>query len=151
MSLGWILVWIVVLGVATWFANAFLVSSLSGWHTLSRQFPARKHPTDGVLRDCVVGIGPGPGLVRALNRSQTRVFGVLPSSAGLYLDAGSPARFRWPPLLIPWTDIQLVSTRALFGAESFELRLGRSVSYLTVTSSAFQLMAPFLAVANANP
>jgi hypothetical protein len=144
MSFGWILVSLVVLGVAAVLGNAFVVSAVTGWSALFRQFPAGQRPAGAILRDCVLGIGPGPGLVRALHRSQTRIFGLLANADGLYLDAGSPNRFRWPPLLIPWREVELVATRNLFGKDSFELRLGRSTCYLTVTQPAFLQIAPFL-------
>jgi len=144
MSSGWIFVWLPVLLILTWLANAVVVSEISGWRALSLCFTANAPPSGTALPEHVLGIGPGPGLVRALNRRRTRLFRILPSTSGLYLDAGSPHRFRWPPLLIPWNNVRVTSQRNILGSESFELCLGRSSVYVTVTPQAFRDIAPFL-------
>jgi hypothetical protein len=142
--MGWILLELVVLGVLIWVGNGFISSALAGWSALSRQFPASHHPTDAVLRACVLGIGSGPGVANLLDPARTRAFGLLARPNGLYLDAGSPTRFRWPPLLIPWIDVRLIATRDLLGRTAFELRLGQATTYLCVNQTAFDQIAPFL-------
>jgi hypothetical protein len=142
--MGWILLELVVFGVLVWVGNGFISSALAGWSALSRQFPASDHPTDSVSRGCVLGIGSGPGVTNLLDPARTRTFGLLARPDGLYLDAGSPDRFRWPPLRVPWTDVRLIATRELFGRTAFELRLGRCASYLSVNQKGFDQISPFL-------
>jgi hypothetical protein len=144
MSFGSALLPFIVLAAVLWCLNAFVASAMAGWRTLSRQFPAGARPPAGVVRGGVVRVGPGTGVIGVVNSHQTRRFGVFPSDAGLYLDAGFPSLFRWPALLIPWSDVRLVTKRTLLGKESVELRLGPSVCYLTVTKSVFEQISPFL-------
>jgi hypothetical protein len=138
------LFWLPVLGVGAWLLNAFVVSEMLGWTALARQFPCGRDPTGKILRDCVIGISAGPGLVNSLHSPRRSSFGLFASVDGLYLDAGSPRRIGWPAVLIPWTNVAVIARRNLFGTESFELRLGSSIIYLTVTHSAFQQIEPFL-------
>jgi hypothetical protein len=141
---GWILFELVVFGIVIWFLGAYVSSNLAGWAVLSRQFSTRQPPIGGVLRNCILGIGSGPGLVNLLDPARTRRFGLFATADGLYLDAGSPGRFKWPPLLVAWTDVRLIATRNLLGKASYELRLGRSTAYVTVNQTAFEHISPFL-------
>ncbi len=96
----------------------FLTSLTSGWHKLSKRFSRRSTPM-GQIRE------PRADFYHVRMRGQ--VYGptlqICAADDALYLSMPWPLRPAYPPLAIPWGQIELVRRRR-FGFESLVLLLG---------------------------
>ena len=114
-------VWFPFFFVGLWLFVGGLLSFLSGWPSLARQFRATSRPSGVRLTRQVAKIG----LV-----SESGVTGMVVSEVGLYLWAIWLFRFLRPPLLIPWSAFrELKEQRGLFGWRHAELVMSEEVVF----------------------
>lgn len=121
--------------VGLWLLVGALLSEFSGWPALSRRFPADERPIGIALRGQVVGIG---------NVGENNVTGLIVTSMGLYMYANPLFRFRRPPILIPWREIQYVSERRFLWMHSHKLSLGGGITTIRVKEKALRELQHFL-------
>lgn len=115
-----------------------LAGQASAWSALAQQCRASARP-------------PGPAFRRQGARlNWTRYVGivtVVPSHAGLYVELPRPWNFRHPPLLIPWSRLQVVRRRRRFALLSPVLELsltGTSNGVISLGQSAADAVRPYV-------
>lgn len=97
-------------------AVSLLVSWISGWSTLARQFRAESEFTGSRWT-------AQTGRMRWL-ATYGSCLTIGADASGLYLAVSLLYRFRHPPLFVPWQEITVSETRP-FGFERVQFRLGR--------------------------
>ena len=92
--------------VVLWLGVVGLLATLGGWNALARRFP---DPGDAA-RGNILGL---PGTTLGMRRagvpfpvSYKRCVTLLLSSAGLHLRVMAFFRFRHPPILVPWEQVE---------------------------------------------
>jgi hypothetical protein len=126
--------WFPLYFVALWLFVGLILSEVSRWLALARRFHAAERPAGTVLRGQVLGIG----IV-----GENNVTGLIVTPAGLYMYANVLFRFRRPPLLIPWREVQYVSGRRFLWMQSHKLSLG-AITSITIRDKALREFQPFL-------
>jgi hypothetical protein len=129
-------VWFPFFFVGLWLFVGGLLSFLSGWPSLARQFRATSRPSGVRLTRQVAKIG----LV-----SESGVTGMVVSEAGLYLWAMWLFRFLRPPLLIPWSAIREVREATTLWWKTYQLDIA-SITHVKVSTKAYDAMRPFLLI-----
>jgi hypothetical protein len=123
--------------VGLWLFVCALLAEISRWPALARRFPGGERPEGTVLRGQVIGIG----LV-----GENNVTYLVPTPTGLYMYAHLLFRFRRPPILVPWSEVQYESTRQFLWMRSHKLSLGGGVTTIRIKHKALDTLQPFLQI-----
>jgi hypothetical protein len=128
-------VWFPLFFVGLWLLVSAILSVMSGWTDLAKRFRSSRRPEGRSLSWQVVSVGFVP---------ENGVTALVVSPEGLYLSSFPIFRFMRPPLLVPWNEVRLVSSRSFFGRiERFTLELASATS-LTIKRAAFDAMQPYV-------
>jgi hypothetical protein len=106
--------------VAFWMAICFIISMATGWLALSRRFTRQSEP-------CGETRSAGPLFYSVYMRYWSHYGSVIRATAaqdGLYLSVLFPFRVGYPPLAIPWEEIEM-GTATFFWRKYVQLTLGR--------------------------
>jgi len=120
--------------VALWVGVTALLGVLSGWPTLAKQFRAAARPSGTRLIGHVFRIGLVP---------EGRVTGLVVAAQGLYLWTLWPFRLLRPPLLIPWTALQVRRERRILWWRRFTFGTSAGVD-IVLSGKAYDAIRPFL-------
>jgi len=69
---------------------------------------------------------------------------LIPTSEGLHMRAIWLFRFWRPPVLLPWAEVELVSSRRVLWMQSHTFSLGGGIARIRVKDQAFRAFIPFL-------
>ena len=134
--------WFPLFFVGLWLLVSTILSVMSGWTDLAKRFRSSRRPDGRTLSWQVVSVGFVP---------ENGVTALVVGRDGLYLSSFLIFRFMRPPLLIPWSEVRLVSSRSFFGRlERFELDLA-SATTLTIKRAAFDAMQPHIQLLSTTP
>ena len=127
--------WFPLAFVGMWFLVCGLLAYMSGWSALADRFRATDRPSGRTLSGQVMGIG---------SVNENGVTRLMVTPGGLYMYPLFLFRFKRPPLLIPWHEIQYESTRKVLWTTYHRLRLGGDITTLRIKDKGFQELLPFL-------
>jgi hypothetical protein len=107
--------WILPAILLTWFGAMYVFSVIGGWMELGHRFAANQTPSGKrfLLQSAKVG-----------NVSYGGMLTVWVSSQGLHLSIWMPFAVGHQPVLIPWDQIQVVSTTKVFWYETVKFDVG---------------------------
>lgn len=117
-----------------WLGVGGLLSLLSGWVELGRQFPGGPRPPGTRFRGQVTGVG----IV-----GENGVTGLVVTPRGLYLYSNPLFRFLRPPVLVPWERVRYDGERGRLWWHAHMLRLG-DVTSIRIKQRAFDALAPYV-------
>jgi hypothetical protein len=112
-----------------------IFAKVSGWTRLAEHYPASEQPEGAKYTRRTVQVGA----VRYRN-----CVTVCLSPQGLYLWA-RPILSKYPPVLIPWGEIQRIQETRLYWERALQLSVGNpQVATITVRMGLFKLLQPYL-------
>jgi hypothetical protein len=127
--------WIPFVFLAAFLAMSALLSEVSRWPRLAARFPGGARPSGPVLTGQVTNVG---GI------SDRRITYLVPTSEGLYMYVTWACRFRRSPIMLPWSEVELLSTQRFLLWQRHDLSLGKGITTITVKDEGFRALAPFL-------
>jgi hypothetical protein len=112
-----------------------IFAGISGWNRLAERYPAGDAPEGAKHTKQTVQVGA----VR-----YRRCVTVCLSPQGLYVWA-RPILSKYPPILIPWDEIQHIQETRLYWERAMQLSVGSpQVGTITVQKRLFELIQPYL-------
>jgi hypothetical protein len=127
--------WMPFVLLAAFLAIGALLSEVSRWPRLAARFPGGARPSGPVLCGQVTNVG-GIG--------DRRITYLIPTSQGLYMYVTWAFRFRRSPIMLPWSEVEVLSSRRFLLWQRHDLSLGKGVTTITVKDEGFRALAPFL-------
>lgn len=134
--------WLPIVFVAWWILITGLLSEVSGWPRLARRFPSVGRPDGRATWGQVGRMGPV---------GERNVTSFIATPGGLYLYANPLFRFRRPPILLPWEEVQWLSDRHFLWMHTHKLDLGHGITTMSVGDRGYRVMEPFVRPGSQGP